>query len=176
MMGFTVDQAPLQTPVPLHSPLQKCSEALCWWWFVWLLALFLRLHFSVFSSSPRALIIPPTRKCCSGGLSMEPSQEHKSSFIAFYRLLHHRKCRVECTEMVTESLFFFSYWLFTNNSFAHYYHQLAGVCNDRFSSLADFSFSLSHNFMEVRSVHYLQKKKKRKFNISSQSMLFHQTS
>lgn len=109
------------------------------WWLVWLRALFLRLHFSLFSSSPSALIIPPTRKCCSGGLSVEPSQKHKSSFIAFYRLLHHRKCRVECTEMVTESLFLFSYSLFANNNFVRYHHQLAGVCNDKCSSLSDLS-------------------------------------
>lgn len=63
------------------------------------------LYTHTFSSSPRVAIIPP-HKHCSRGLSVEPSQEHKSSFIAFYRLLHHSKCRVECTEMVTVSFLF----------------------------------------------------------------------
>lgn len=103
------------------------------------------LHFQFFTS---CTYNNPTRKCCSVRLSVEPSQEHKSSFIAFYRLLHHRKRSVECTEMVTVS-FLFSYWLFANNNFAQYYHLLAGVCNYMVSSSADLSFKPSGKRLEV---------------------------
>lgn len=39
------------------------------WWLVWLCALFLRLHCSVFSSSPSALIIPPHANAAVEGLA-----------------------------------------------------------------------------------------------------------
>lgn len=72
-----------------------------------MITLFLHLHFSISSSSPGALVLSPTRKCCSGGFTPEPSQEHKSSFIAFY-------CTVESTGWRAlkwwQSLFFSPYW------------------------------------------------------------------
>lgn len=148
------------------------------WWLVWLRALFLRLHFSLFSSSPSALIIPPTRKCCSGGLSVEPSQKHKSSFIAFYRLLHHRKCRVECTEMVTVSFLFFLFIIRKQQLCSlsppagwGVQWQVFFIVWFKFGQNV-LSLTLSHNFMEVHTTLF----RKRKFNITSKSMLFRQTS
>lgn len=133
--GYTLD--PLQTPVPLQSPLQKCYNVWCWWRLDWLLALFLRLfHFQFFTSRTHD---NPHVQMLQWGLSVEPSQEHKSSFIAFYRLLPHRKCRVECTEVVTVSSLF-PYWLLANNNPAQYHHQLAGGCNGRISYFGQFNF------------------------------------
>lgn len=51
---------PLLTSVPSRSPLLKCYSVSCRWWLVWFFTLSLRPHFSIFSSSPRAVIIPPS--------------------------------------------------------------------------------------------------------------------
>lgn len=180
MMGYTVDQAPPPDLSALtFTPPKTLRCIVSRWWIVRLRALFLCLHFSVFSSSPSALIIPPTRKCCSGGLSVAPSQKHKSSFIAFYRLLHHRKCRVECAENGDRVSFLFFLSIIRKQQLCSLSPPAGWGVHWQVFFFVQFKFgqnvlslTLSHNFMEVRTALF----RKRKFNITSQSMLFRQTS
>lgn len=158
--GLHGGPGPLQSSMPLHSPLPKWYDMSCWWWLVWLLALFLCLDSSIFTSSPRAVIMPPHANAAVADLAwshhrsvnpaLSPSTDYCTRGNAGWRSLKW-----------WQRLFFFSYWLLTDNKCAQYYH-LAGQSvqwqhsNDNDNNLSSQP-SGSNEGLEVIRAHYFKK-------------------